>query len=80
MMHFAGRPESTTSCRQHEKPRIDVGCKRSHLPGQLVLFNVYTNFTSATAKTKISSTSSVSARLGIALRYCVSPVALFPRD
>lgn len=80
MMHFAGRPEVITSCRQHEESRIDVGCKRIQLPGQLVLFNVYTDFTSAMAKTKISSTSSVSARLGTALRYCVSPAALFPRD
>jgi len=41
----------------------------TQLPGQLVLFNVYMTLTSAMAKPKISSTSSVSATLGIALRY-----------
>lgn len=52
----------------------------TQLPGQLVLFNVYTTLTSAMAKPKISSTSSVSATLGIALRYWASPATLFPRD
>ena len=70
MMHFAGRPEGNTSCRRRESQNRRCTVRMwAQLPGQLVLFNVYTTFTSAMAKTKISSTSSVSATLGIALRY-----------
>ena len=66
---FRRAPRRHYELQTYEKSRIDVACMWTQLPGQLVLFNVYTTLTSAMAKPKISSTSSVSATLGIALRY-----------